>query len=202
MFVCLDEVRDSQLDAQGIVNNSVYFNYMEHTRHKHLSSLGVDFIKLHEQGYDLVISEVNMKFKQPLSSTDKFLVTSEFNLKTPVRVIAKQKIFKLSHQAYADLLVNRSGDLGIKLFGLSGNCFNILLEQAHKLISNNSENNKLVADNLAQDLNQTMQLLQQHSPGDFTLVNEASYSITCVKQGDQGGKSQLGYPDFLKRLFL
>tara|TARA_E500000178_G_C16596577_1_gene562763 strand:- start:178 stop:573 length:396 start_codon:yes stop_codon:yes gene_type:complete len=91
-----DEVRDSELDLQGIVNNSNYFVYMEHARHKHLSALGVDFKKMHDDGYDLVVSEVHMKFKAPLVSQDKYIVTSDFFLKSEVRVGVVQEIIRKS----------------------------------------------------------------------------------------------------------
>ena len=75
------EVRDSELDLQGIVNNGNYFVYMEHTRHKHLKSLGLDFKELHDQGYDLVLSEMQMKFKASLTSGDVFITSSQMEKK-------------------------------------------------------------------------------------------------------------------------
>ena len=91
-----DEVRDSELDLQGIVNNSNYFVYMEHARHKHLKSLGLDFKKLHDDGYDLVLSEVQMKFKAPLKSQDRFIITSIIQPKGNVRVLVTQTIIRES----------------------------------------------------------------------------------------------------------
>ncbi|QGO66637.1 hypothetical protein Psal073_01594 [Piscirickettsia salmonis] len=35
LFIWQSEVKDSELDAQAIVNNAVYFTYLEHTRHKY-----------------------------------------------------------------------------------------------------------------------------------------------------------------------
>ena len=37
------QVRDYECDIQGIVNNAVYQNYLEHCRHKFLNSVGLDF---------------------------------------------------------------------------------------------------------------------------------------------------------------
>ena len=34
-------VRDYECDLQGVVNNAVYQNYLEHARHQYLQSLGL-----------------------------------------------------------------------------------------------------------------------------------------------------------------
>jgi acyl-CoA thioester hydrolase len=44
------EVRDYECDLSGIVNNAVYQNYLEHTRHVYLKSSGLDFAALEMQG--------------------------------------------------------------------------------------------------------------------------------------------------------
>ena len=44
------KVRDYECDLQGIVNNANYQHYLEHTRHEFLTSVGVSFAALHEQG--------------------------------------------------------------------------------------------------------------------------------------------------------
>ena len=46
------KVRDYECDLQGIVNNANYQHYLEHTRHEFLTSVGVSFAALHEQGVD------------------------------------------------------------------------------------------------------------------------------------------------------
>ena len=37
------DVRDYECDLQGVVNNAVYQNYLEHARHQYLQSLGLSF---------------------------------------------------------------------------------------------------------------------------------------------------------------
>ena len=46
------KVRDYECDLQGIVNNANYQHYLEHTRHEFLTSVGISFAALHEQGVD------------------------------------------------------------------------------------------------------------------------------------------------------
>ena len=67
------KVRDYECDLQGIVNNANYQHYLEHTRHEFLTSVGVSFAALHEQGVDPVVARINMAFKTPLKSGDEFV---------------------------------------------------------------------------------------------------------------------------------
>ena len=52
------KVRDYECDIQGIVNNSVYQNYLEHTRHEFLLENNVSFEQLHLQGIDAVVARI------------------------------------------------------------------------------------------------------------------------------------------------
>ena len=67
------KVRDYECDLQGVVNNANYQHYIEHTRHEFLSSAGISFARLHEQGIDPVVARLNMAFKTPLRSGDEFI---------------------------------------------------------------------------------------------------------------------------------
>ncbi len=88
------KVRDYECDIQGIVNNAVYQNYLEHTRHEYLCELGLDFAELHNQGIDLVVARLSMSFKTPLKSGDRFL--SCLNVKKEgIKYIFDQKIYRL-----------------------------------------------------------------------------------------------------------
>ena len=53
-------VRDYECDLQGVVNNAVYQNYLEHARHEYLKSIGIDFAALTLQGINLVVTRVEM----------------------------------------------------------------------------------------------------------------------------------------------
>lgn len=66
------KVRDYECDMQGIVNNSVYQNYMEHTRHEFIQELGLSFSELCEKGIDVVVARIEIAFKNSLVSKDRF----------------------------------------------------------------------------------------------------------------------------------
>jgi acyl-CoA thioester hydrolase len=70
------EVRDNELDAQGIVNNSNYMIYLSHARHKHAHELGINFDAYAKNNQKLVILSCTMKFKNSLVANDTFIVTS------------------------------------------------------------------------------------------------------------------------------
>jgi len=86
-------VRDYECDLQGIVNNSVYLNYLEHARHTALLARNIDFAKLHTEGIDLVVSGID--YKQSLTSGDKFVIESSMHREGHLRVIFDQQIFRL-----------------------------------------------------------------------------------------------------------
>ncbi|MEI6899867.1 MAG: acyl-CoA thioesterase [Bacteroidota bacterium] len=88
-------VRDYEVDLQGIVNNSVYQNYLEHARHEYLFTKNVDFAKLHEEGKDLVVSSVEIKYKTPLKSRDRFIVTIRPYKEGNLKIVFEQNIYRL-----------------------------------------------------------------------------------------------------------
>ena len=89
------KVRDYECDLQGIVNNANYQHYLEHTRHEFLSSEGVSFAKLHEEGVDPVVARLTMSFKTPLRSGDEF-VSKLYIKKEGIKYVFYQDIFRLS----------------------------------------------------------------------------------------------------------
>ncbi|ALA25078.1 hypothetical protein AVI51_03205 [Piscirickettsia salmonis] len=104
LFIWQSEVKDSELDAQAIVNNAVYFTYLEHTRHKYFKAKGFDFIKFHEQGIDLVLTHSDIYYKNSLRSSDEFTVSLKIEKITATRLIIYQEISKLSTHTHKVIL--------------------------------------------------------------------------------------------------
>jgi acyl-CoA thioester hydrolase len=113
------KVRDYECDIQGIVNNSVYQQYLEHTRHEFLEENGISFALLHQQGIDAVVSSIEIAYKSPLKPGDRF-ISKLFVTKEGVRYIFHQEIFrksdnKLSIKAKVHAVVVINGKLAAAL---------------------------------------------------------------------------------------
>jgi len=68
------KVRDYECDMAGIVNNSVYLNYLEHARHEFIKSIGLDFKELLNAGIFAVVAHADLSYKTPLRSGDCFTI--------------------------------------------------------------------------------------------------------------------------------
>ena len=86
------DVRDYECDLQGIVNNAVYQNYLEHSRHLFLKKCGIDFAEITVQGIHLVVAEAHLKYKKSLVSGDSFTVHTSVLAKSSVSFTFVQKI--------------------------------------------------------------------------------------------------------------
>jgi len=92
------KVRDYELDMQGIVNNGVYFNYLEHARHEFLLEKNVDFAALAEQGIHLVVIRSELDYKASLKSGDRFVVEVKVERLSKVKFGFRQRVIRLSDE--------------------------------------------------------------------------------------------------------
>ncbi len=88
-------VRDYECDLQGVVNNANYQHYLEHARHEFMYSAGIDFAKLHDEGTDLIVSRVELDYKFPLRSRDRFVVCINAHREGRLRFVLEQDIYLL-----------------------------------------------------------------------------------------------------------
>lgn len=88
------QVRDYECDLQGIVNNAVYQNYLEHCRHSFLHKAGIDFSQLHNEGIDAVVIRAELDYKFPLRPGDIFYITLRLGKKGKLRLIFDQQIYR------------------------------------------------------------------------------------------------------------
>jgi acyl-CoA thioester hydrolase len=88
-------VRDYECDIQAVVNNANYQHYLEHARHELLISKGINFAQLHEEGLDLIVTKVEIEYKYPLRSMDRFEVKTNIKREGNIRLVFLQDIYKL-----------------------------------------------------------------------------------------------------------
>jgi acyl-CoA thioester hydrolase len=93
-------VRDYECDLQGVVNNANYQHYLEHSRHEFLISKGISFVDLHNEGIDLIVTRVEIDYKYPLRSRDKFIVRIVIKREGNARLLFIQDIFRLPDEKH------------------------------------------------------------------------------------------------------
>ena len=89
------EVRDYECDLEGVGNNAVYLNYLEHARHSYLRTRGLDFAHLHQQGCDLVMTRAEIDYRVPLRIGDRFVVRLNLGRESRLRFLFEQTIHRL-----------------------------------------------------------------------------------------------------------
>ncbi len=108
-------VRDYECDIQGIVNNANYQHYTEHTRHLFLKSKNLTFATLHEQGIDVVVARMELKFKMPFRPDDVIVSCMDFE-RVGIKYVFTHHLYrksdmKLCHQSKVECVCLINGKL-------------------------------------------------------------------------------------------
>ena len=90
------QVRDYECDLQGIVNNAVYQNYLEHARHEYLNSRGLDFAELTALGVIIVVIRAELDYRQALRPGDRFSVSVAVRRLGRLKLVFEQEIRRLA----------------------------------------------------------------------------------------------------------
>lgn len=93
------KVRDYECDMQGVVNNGVYQNYLEHARHEFLQAHGINFAQITAQGINLVVIRAELEYRKSLASNDRFIVRSQLRRVSRIRFEFLQDIFRLPDES-------------------------------------------------------------------------------------------------------
>jgi acyl-CoA thioester hydrolase len=111
------EVRDNEVDLQGVVNNANYFIYYAHARHKYFKHIGVSFAKMAEEKQYLLLVSTNIEFKKPLRAEDKFYVTCKLvPHESSTRFAFEQEIRRKD-----ETLISQSHNVGVCINGNNKN---------------------------------------------------------------------------------
>ena len=95
------KVRDYECDIQGVVNNSVYQNYLEHARHEFLLAKGLNFFELAQDNVNLMVVRAEIDYKVSLKSGDEFIVDVKVVRASRVRFDFVQQIIRKSDNKLA-----------------------------------------------------------------------------------------------------
>ena len=106
------EVRDYELDFQGVVNNSNYQHYLEHARHQFLKTRGGSMSALHDAGVDPMVSKISIEYKRPLRGGDSFVVGVNM-LREGAKLVFVQDIHNLANDR---LVVKARGEMFDEVF--------------------------------------------------------------------------------------
>jgi len=111
MFKLEMKVRDYECDIQGVVNNAVYQNYLEHSRHEFLLENNIDFVALANKGIHLVVVRAELDYKQSLKPGDALYITVELEKESRVKYAFVQKVYR----SVDDKLMLQARTLGVAL---------------------------------------------------------------------------------------
>ena len=95
------KVRDYECDLQGIVNNGVYFNYLEHARHEFLHANNIDFAALAAKKINLVVVRSELDFKTSLVPGDEFYVEVKPERLSKIKFGFRQRVIRKSDEKVA-----------------------------------------------------------------------------------------------------
>jgi acyl-CoA thioester hydrolase len=88
------EVRDYECDMQGIVNNAVYQNYLEHARHQFIKEKGLNFAEITKQGVHLVLIKAELEYKRSLQSGDTFYIQTRTERESKLKLAFHQQVYR------------------------------------------------------------------------------------------------------------
>jgi acyl-CoA thioester hydrolase len=95
IFELTMKVRTYECDFEGIVNNAVYQNYLEHTRHEFMEKYHLNVVEMHNQGINTVVARINIAFKNSLHDNEEF-VSKLYVKKEGLRYVFYQDIYRKS----------------------------------------------------------------------------------------------------------
>ncbi|MGO2356508.1 MAG: acyl-CoA thioesterase [Marinomonas foliarum] len=88
------EVRDYECDMQGIVNNAVNQNYLEHARHQFIKTRGLDFAEITKHGIHLVLIKAELEYKRSLQSSDAFYIETSVERVSKLKLAFLQAVYR------------------------------------------------------------------------------------------------------------
>lgn len=99
------DVRDYELDAEGIVNNANYLHYLEMTRHEFCKAEGMSFDEMRREGMVPVLNRVEIDYITSLVSGDRMTSCLNLSRRGP-RFVFQQDIYNQRGEAVVKAVVS------------------------------------------------------------------------------------------------
>lgn len=118
-------VRYAETDRMGLLHHANYLVYFEQARTDLLRTLGATYREMEDQGFFLVITKVEVKYKAPAHYDDLLTIRTTVVRTTPVRLEHKYEVFRPDGKICAEgattlACVDREGKLQAMPGWLSG----------------------------------------------------------------------------------
>ena len=78
-------------DHAGVMWHGTYFNWLEESRIKALSEVGINYFDLTKQGYELPLINASIKYIMPLNIGENIIIESVFNIGKSPRINVHSK---------------------------------------------------------------------------------------------------------------
>ena len=94
-------------DHAGVMWHGTYLNFLEEGRIDALRKVGLSYSKISENGFEIPVLSINLRFKRSFVHGEKVLIESQFKLENKIRLNCKS------------LFLKSNGDVGaIAIIGL------------------------------------------------------------------------------------
>jgi acyl-CoA thioester hydrolase len=108
-------VRYAETDRMGLLHHANYLVYFEQARIELLRSLGGNYKELEDQGYLLVLTKVEVKYRSPAYYDDLLTIRTTVTRTSPVRLEHRYEVLRdgtlLAEGATTLACVDRSGKI-------------------------------------------------------------------------------------------
>ena len=85
-WIIRKEVMPQHTDHAGVLWHGYYLNWLEEARIDALSKVGIKYIDLIKDGYEMPVVSIEIKYKSPILHGEEILIESEFVINESPRI--------------------------------------------------------------------------------------------------------------------
>ena len=100
------EVLPQHTDYAGVLWHGYYFNWLEEARLDALSKVGLKYIDLTKNGYEMPVVSIDIKYKSPIFHGDQIFIESEFLVNESPRINIKSNFIGRNNKIVTSSSIN------------------------------------------------------------------------------------------------